>query len=121
MIGLAVEPLPALTGVLVDVPAELGRDDYTISKRLDRLAEDALALVQAVGFRGIEEGNVAVVRCPNERDLLRPVGDRRLVFSSIVLNPQPYTGDLQVAEFPARNRTPCGSRPAALCRSRGCG
>ncbi len=71
--------------------------------------------MRAVGFRRIEEGDPAVVGCPDERDLLRPIGDRRLVLAAVVLDAQPDAGDLQVAQFAAANRPGCGR--AARCRA----
>ena len=54
VIGPAVEAGSALSGLQVDVPAELRGDDDLVAEGRDAFAEDPLDLVRAVGLRGID-------------------------------------------------------------------
>src|SRR6266536_4541137 len=79
MAGAAVDSWAPLTGLKIDVEAELGCDHHPISERRDALAENALDLMRAVRLGRIEEGDAPVERSPDDVEHLGSARDRRLV------------------------------------------
>src|SRR5690606_12230281 len=87
--GPAVEAGPTRARLLVDVPAELRRDDDIVSERRDGTPEDALTLMWAIGLGRVEEGDTLVIRFADEGDHRGAVRHRRLVLPSHVLHAEP--------------------------------
>ena len=61
-----------LSGLRVDVPAELGRDHYVVPERLDRFTEDAFHSCGSVGLCRVEKRDASIEGAPDVGDHLRP-------------------------------------------------
>jgi hypothetical protein len=86
-----------------------------VAERLHGLAEDALALVRAVGLGGVEERHAPVVGGAEDADHLRAVRHRGLVSAGHVLHADPDARHLERAEpTPARGHG--RRRPARVRR-----
>ena len=74
VIGPAVQATGALSGLRVDVPAELGRNRHVHANGRNRFADETLVGKWAVDFGRIEVGDAPLERGADETAPLRPVG-----------------------------------------------
>jgi len=109
----AIEPWAALTGLLIDVPAELGSDHHLIAERGHAFTENSLHLMGAIRLGRIIEGDAVLERGANDVVHLHPIRDCRLVGATHVLHAQAYTRYFQSAEFAPADQ---GSGFRWLCR-----
>ncbi|MNQ92488.1 hypothetical protein D3C85_1079190 [compost metagenome] len=114
MLWATIEPWAALTGLLIDVPTELGSDHHLIAERGHAFAENPLHLMGAIRLGRIIEGDAVVEGGANDVVHLRPVRDRRLVGATHVLHAQAHTRYFQGAELAPADK---GSGLRRFCRA----
>ena len=74
--GRLLGPPAALSGLRVDVEAELRGDDHLVARGLQGFADDAFGLERAVDLGGVEERHALVDGGADERDHVGAVGHR---------------------------------------------
>jgi hypothetical protein len=72
----AVQPDQALSGLLVDVPAEFRGDDHLVADRRQGLADKLLIRERAIDLGGVEKRNAALGRRADHPDSFLPAGRR---------------------------------------------
>src|SRR6185369_3842205 len=89
VIRLAVETRTPLTGLEIDVPAELGRDHNLVAERRNALTQDTLAFERSISLSGVKEGYAAIIGGADDVDHLRTVRNGRLILAAHVLDAEP--------------------------------
>jgi len=95
VLGPAVETA-LLARLRIDAEAELGRDHDLPPERRQGFAYELFIGERSVDFRGIEEGDAALGRRPDQRNSV-PLRDRRAVAEAEAHATQPQGRDLQAA------------------------
>ena len=87
-----------------------------VAERRDGFAENPLALMRAVGFSSIEEGDAALIGRADDVDHLRSGRNDRLVGPMHVLDAEANAGDFQLTELSPRADLRRGGRTTGIRR-----